>query len=348
MSLLTEDEKNALSIKRMIFHVVGKSLEEPILLQEIDPPEHTDFFLERVKSGLRGNLFEFKQKSNAERILRLIAEDKDIFVDQTQELARDFQRLHSSGTMSTGVFFVFELDVGNDNIVYALIKYDNEDVVRYVLKDTDGSQVPKLERFCESFVRKAEAMQKIALVRLNEDQGGKIAVRDRSKPVHISGYFEGFLQVRRINSPAEMSGKLVEAFKQTFKEHKSSLPSHIQKGGVNRIYEVMRQGGHHFDPENPELLITAIFSQLDESAPVRKTLARKLKEQGIAEETFEIDPEQVQKPTQHRMKTAEGTQITYDEAHIPEQRPHPDGKRIEIVITTTHIIEDDVDTEKSK
>ena len=52
MSLLTEEEKNALSIRRMIFHVVGKSLVEPTLLEEITPPEHTDFFLERVKSVL--------------------------------------------------------------------------------------------------------------------------------------------------------------------------------------------------------------------------------------------------------------------------------------------------------
>jgi hypothetical protein len=346
MSLLTEEEKDALSIRRMIFHVVGKSLEEPILLQEIDPPEYTDFFLKRVKSGLSGNLFEFRKKSNIESILRSIGENKDVFTEQTQELARDFQRLHS-GTTSMGVFFVFELDVGNGNIIYALIKYDNEDVVRYVLDNKSGSQVPKLERFSESFVRKAEAMQKIALVRLADDQGGKVVVRDRSKITHISDYFDGFLQVRRVNSPAEMSGKVVEAFKQAFKEHKLSLPSYIQKGGVNRIYEVMRQGGHHFGPENPEPLITAVFGSLDENAPIRKTLAKKLKEHGIAEETFEIDPQQIPKPTRRRMKTAEGTQITYDEAHTPVQRPHPDGKRIEIVITTTQIIEDDVDTEKS-
>lgn len=343
MSLLTDDEIGALSIRRMIFHVVGKSLEEPILLHEIDPPEHADFFLDRVKSGLRGNLFEFRQESKTELFLRSITDDTGSFTTQTQELAKDFQRLHSSGAMSTGVFFVFELNIGNGNTIYALIKYDNEDVVRYVLNDTD---VPQLERFRESFVRKAEAMQKIALVRLDENQGGKIVVRDRSKPVHISGYFEGFLQVRRVNSPAEMSGKVVDAFKDTFKDHKSLLPTDIQRGGVNRIYEVMRQGGHCFDPENPEPLITAIFGQVDENSPLRKTLARKLKERGIAEETFEIDPERVQKPKRCRMKTAEGTQIIYDEDHKPFNRPLDDG-RIEIVIVTTQIIEDDVDTEKS-
>ncbi|MFZ2450076.1 MAG: nucleoid-associated protein [Methylovulum miyakonense] len=345
MSLLTEEEKNALSIRRMIFHVVGKSLVEPTLLEEITPPEHTDFFLERVKSALRGNLFEFKQKSNTEQILRLIAKNRDVFTEQTQELSREFQRLHS-GTTSMGVFFVFELDVGEDKTIYALIKYDNEDVVRYLFKKTNGSQVLKLKRSSKNFVRKAEAMQKVALIRLAENDGGQVVVRDRSKPTHISDYFDGFLEVRRVNSPEEMSEKLVEAFKQTFKDHKQSLPSDIQKGGVNRIYEVMRQGGHHFDPENPEPLITAIFGQVDENKSIRKALFRNLKAQGIAEETFEIDPVRVPKPTRHRMKTVEGTQIIYDEKHKPTTRDLPDGRK-EIVIVTAKITEDDVDTEKN-
>lgn len=331
----------------MIFHVVGKSLKEPILLKEISPPEHADFFLERVKAALRGNLFEFKPLSNTERILRLITENGDSFTEHTQSLARDFQRLHFSRAMSMGVFFVFELSVGNGERIFALIKYDNEDVVRYLLRDADGPQVPRLERFRESFVRKAEAMQKIALVRLANGQGGKLAVRDRSDPAHISDYFQGFLEARRVNSPADMSAKVVEAFKQTFKDHRTELPLHIQTSGVNRIYDVLRQGGYRFDPDDLEPLITTIFGHVAEDSSLRRTLKRKLKDQGIAEEIFDIDPEHIPKPKRRRMETAEGTHIIFDEAHAPETRPHGDGRRTEIVIVTTQIIRDDVDTEKS-
>lgn len=45
MGFLTDEEKAALQIRRMIFHVVGKTLEEPVLLEEIAPPQHTDFFV---------------------------------------------------------------------------------------------------------------------------------------------------------------------------------------------------------------------------------------------------------------------------------------------------------------
>lgn len=58
-------------------------------------------------------------------------------------------------------FSFFELHTLNDEKLYALIKYDNEDVVRYVL-DVEGDefQVPKLERFRESFVKKPKPCRK--------------------------------------------------------------------------------------------------------------------------------------------------------------------------------------------
>lgn len=340
MAFLSDEEKASLQIRRMIFHVVGKTLEEPILLEEIAPPQHTDFFVDRVKSALRGNLFEFRPRSDAERMLREISDNSDTFTGQSQALALEFQKQHSAPT-SVGVFFVFELGVGAASPVYALIKYDNEDVVRYILRNGDEPQVPRLERFQETFVRKPEAMQKIALVRLGASTGGRLMVRDRSNTAHISDYFERFLQVRRVNSPDEMSGKLVEAFKATFKEHRILLPEEIRRSGVNRIYEVLRQG-HRFDPEAFEPILTAIFGQVPEDAPLRRTLTRNLKQYGVSEETFDINPEGVQKPRKHRLETDEGTQILYDEDHQPMVRDREDGRK-EILIVTTGLKVDDVD-----
>jgi hypothetical protein len=344
MSFLTDVEKESLTINRMIFHVVGKSLDEPILLEEITPPQHTDFFLERVRSALRGNLFEFRDEAATEQILRDIAANPASFTMQSQALARDFQSRHS-GSTSMGVFFVFELSIGLETPIYALIKYDNEDVVRYILQDVDGPQVPRLERFQETFVRKPEAMQKIAVVRLNDNAGGQIIVRDRSKPSHISDYFEGFLQARRLNSPEEMSTKLVEALKETLRQHRDTLPEEVQKSGVNRIYEVLHQGGHVFDPDDNEGLLTAIFGRTDEDAPLRRTLKNQLKQRGIEEETFDIEPEVVQKPRRRKLVTAEGTQVIFDAQNRPEIRNLEDGRK-EIAIVTRGVTIDDVDTAK--
>ena len=110
MSFLTDEEINALTIKRMIFHVVGGELEIPVLLSEISPPEHVDFFLERIKSALSGNMFRFTELSNTERILRLIRNNADTdascFTEQSTFLANDFQSHHHTKNASMGVFFL--------------------------------------------------------------------------------------------------------------------------------------------------------------------------------------------------------------------------------------------------
>ena len=344
MAFLSDAEKEAVSISRMIFHVVGKSPDDLILLNEISPPQFEDFFVERVKSALRGNLFEFRDPSKVERLVREMATDATVFAANTQALASEFQNQHNSVT-SAGVFFVFELNVGGAEPIYALIKYDNEDVVRYLLQASSSPQVPRLERFHETFVRKPEAMQKIALVRLSPGRGGSIMVRDRSNTAHISDYFERFLQARRVNLPGDLSEKLAEAFKETFKDHRTSLPDDIQRNGVNRIYDVFRQGGHRFDPEACEPLITAIFGQVSADSPLRRTLARKLRDHGVSEETFEIHPESVRRPSRRRIETEEGTQILFDEDNRPVIRPHGDGRQ-EIVVVTSGVTRDDVDIEK--
>lgn len=59
-----------------------------------------------------------------------------------------------------GCFFLFEL-VSDKEKFYAIIKYDNEDVVRYVLDEKlSEEQMPTLERFHETFVKKLRQCKK--------------------------------------------------------------------------------------------------------------------------------------------------------------------------------------------
>ncbi|MDT3251692.1 nucleoid-associated protein [Serratia sp. root2] len=352
MSFLTDAEIDSLAINKMIFHVVGKNLEVPILLSEIAPPQHVDFFLERIKASLNGNLFAFSPLSNTERILRIIKNEADendaVFSEQSKLLASDFQSRHSGNT-SMGVFFLFELNTLQNEKLYALIKYDNEDVVRYVLDDNaDEFQVPKLERFHESFVRKAEAMQKIALVRLsNEDIGGQVIVRDRSKRTNISVYFEGFLQVKRLNSDQDLCEKLIKVLKKVFKDHRAILPETIQKSGVNKIYEVLNRAEQDFNPDDPSPLLISIFGPHDESSPIRKTFIRETKNLGISGESFKINPDYIEKPKRRKIETAENVVIVYDEENRPDIKTREDGRK-EITVITAGIVTDDIDTSKNQ
>lgn len=341
MSFLTDAERDALEIRRMIFHVVGHDPEDLVLLDEIAPPQHADFFIERVKHVLRGNVFEFRDGSATEDVLRAITLDPLGFADGTRTLATAFQSRHVRAT-STGVFFVFELSVGGDDAIFALIKYDHDDVVRYMLRGDDIPEVPRLERFRESFVRKPEAMQKIALVRLTEGGGGRLIVHDRSRRTHISDYFESFLHVRRVNDAAGLSGKLVDALKRTFKAHREELSPEFRRGGVERIYEVLNQEGRSFDPEDCQPLVAAVFGDVAPDSAVHRTLANNLKKLGVAGEAFDLDLASVQRPRRRRLETEEGTQVTYHEDYRPTISDRPDGRK-QIVIVTSRITQDDVE-----
>ena len=350
MSFLSDEEIQTLRINRMIFHVIGKNLATPILLREITPLQHIDFFLERIKSSLKGNVFTFIDNSNTERILRIIKNEADnnsnCFTEQSKLLASDFQSHHSGGNTSMGCFFLFEL-ISNNNKLYSIIKYDNEDVVRYVLDEQQTeNQIPRLERFNESFVRKAEAMQKIALIRLSsEERGGDIVVRDRSKRTNISGYFKGFLQVKRKNSDEELCDKLVDVLKEVFKKHKELLPESIKKSGVNKIYEVLSRANYEYDAEDPTSLLTSIFGPVDDNSLIKKSFTTISRDYGIDGESFTIIADNIQKPLRRRIETAENVVISYNANHRPEIINTDDGKK-KITIITARIISDDIDITK--
>lgn len=352
MSFLSDQEVQNLRINRMIFHVVGKSLEVPILLSEISPLQHVDFFLERIKSSLKGNLFTFNELSNTDRILRIIKTNADndptCFTEQSKLLASDFQSHHTGGNTSMGCFFLFEL-MSNNNKLYAIIKYDNEDVVRYVIDEQQNeNQIPRLERFNESFVRKAEAMQKIALIRLSdEESGGDIVVRDRSKRTNISGYFKGFLKAKRKNSEEELCDKLINVLKDVFKKHRDLLPEGIKRSGVNKIYEVLGRADFDYNAEEPTSLLTSIFGPIDEESPIKKSFATLSRDCGIDGESFRIIADSIQKPARRRIETAENVVISYNANHRPEITDTDDGKK-RITITTARIITDDIDTTKNR
>ncbi len=341
MGFLSEDERSSLKLERMIFHVVGKTLDEPVILDEIDPLQEAEFFLERVKAAARGNLFRFREHSETERHLRSIRLDPTQFGKASAALARDFNDRHKS-QMSNGALFLFDLSAQGDARFFAIVKYDHEEAVNYTLHSEGGRQQVVLRRFAESFVKKNEAMQKVALVRLG-DTGGDIAVYDRSYRTNISEYFKGFLRAQRVHDETTNSAKLAEAFKRTFSEHRNILPPAVKAGGLDVMYDRLR-AMNEFDPDKIDGPVTAVFGQVDENSPILRTLRRNLRSQGIADEAFQISADGIRKPKRRRIKTFEGVTIRYDVegADSIKQNDLADG-RTQIVITTQKIVESDVD-----
>jgi hypothetical protein len=240
MAFLTDEEKENLTIERMIFHIVGPDMDEPQILDEISPPEHDDFFLGRIRIALRGNLFEFREKSPTEANLKRILAEPAVFQEVSGDIARDFHRQHITSA-SNGVFFLFQISAGHGSL-FALIKYDIDDVVHYKIEArSSGHHKAKLQHLNENFVKKPEAMQKVALIRF-DDGTAKIAVRDRSQPDGISDYFAKFLYAKRVNTLEDMSGKLADVLTDTFKKHRNAFPESIRRNGMGAVAGVVGIG----------------------------------------------------------------------------------------------------------
>ena len=346
MALFNDSEVAKLKISRMVFHVVGRDPpdDDAVLLKEICPIVFEDFFIERVKSALKGNLFSFRDGSQVGALLQQIANDPERFQVNSEQLARNFQRFHS-GSTSPGVLFLFQLCIeSSSDTCFALIKYEHEDVVGYEIKD--GAAV--LERMKHTFVRKSDALQKIALLRISASgELSDVVVRDRSAPNGISGYFSGFLEVRRINDVAKLSEKLVDAVVSTFKEHKGSLSPLIAAGGVGDVLRKLASTPLTFGPEHQDGLCLLVFGDSSESASVRKSLNSKLKKLGIDEETFELDATKVRRPPRRRMITEEDIHVIYPSELKPRIETSGDG-RAQIIIETSGVKSDDVESDGSR
>ncbi|WP_294015469.1 nucleoid-associated protein [Sphingomonas sp.] len=341
MPFLTDAERDDLRIDRMIFHVVGPDLDDPVLLAEFDPPIFTEFFLGRVKSALGGNAYRFRPDSPTMATLREIGGDDAAFVGGSERLAAAFQHEHRKNSID-GVFFLFLLSTGEDRRLFALVKYDNDQVLKYDIADRDGQRRAILEEFRQTFSTKRESLQKIALVRLG-DEDGELMVRDRSRPDGISEYFEKFLRVRRAATPAEFTKKAERIFKDVLKQHRDDLDPEVVKGGARRINEQLR-ATREFGPDTQGQLFDSIFGVLPEESPVRRTFRRKLASQRLDEETFRVDVNAIPRPRRKRIETVEGIQILFDEeVRNRIERRDLDTGDTEIRITTARVTVDDDD-----
>ena len=85
MPFLSDEQLEHLRIERMIFHVVGPEDGQLVLLEEMEPGEHEEFFLGRIKAANNGMMFDFLERSPVLASLREIDATPDSFVTETKE-----------------------------------------------------------------------------------------------------------------------------------------------------------------------------------------------------------------------------------------------------------------------
>lgn len=334
MAFWEPQQLEALQIDRMIFHVVGPDDNQLVLLEEVTPGTHSDFFLDRIKSTNNGIMFDFIEGSVVLSSLRAINRDKSKFVNQSGQMAEHFKLGHGH-TTSLGVFMVFILSAGKDRF-FALLKYDHQTVLSYVIR----KKKPLIKALKDTFVQAPEALQKSALIRLTEEKG-ELCVRDRVQPSKIGQYFQSFLGASRRFTPTELTARLSDISKQVARQHESELGVPIMRGFSQRVYDaIQKQQG--FDPSNKEPFIAAVFGSLLTDSKVRESFDRALRNARIESEIFDFDRAAVSRPSKRRLVTLEGIEVTWDRQYDNNiQRRDLPGGRTEIAIVTGGVKEDD-------
>lgn len=136
----------------------------------------------------------------------------------------------------------------NGQALHAIMKYDHEEVLTYATDVAGGRSRAKVSRVLNTFVEKADSIQKSCLIRL-AGAGGEVCVRDRSRRGDISEYFRSFLAVRRRHTPADLTQRLVAATRSALGKVADELPSVVRGNANQRIYEaIQRTDG--FDPDD--------------------------------------------------------------------------------------------------
>lgn len=309
MSYLIDGEGDALSITRMILHVVGEGGFEP--QSEMEAVEQEPFFLARIRDIDASGLFTFDAASPTKATIGQVAQGTVTFEEGAQSLARDFASRHGGASVD-GVLFMFELSSNQpDTVLYSIIKYD----YREAIERTDDDGQSHLRRIVEAFVADRRALQKSCLVRV---VGGvvsdELAAQDRmGRAPDLTDYFAAFLSVRRSRTDAELNKSLTDALRAVFIDRREDLPNRDPSAALIAAKEALRQRQTIDNAAVLEAVLVACGDpqEADVRGAFEATVNRKLRVAKLTGVQFAPDPQILRRAARKRIQTVEGVTIEY-------------------------------------
>lgn len=325
MAFFSDEQRDKIQIKRMVFHLVGPEGKDLILLQAIKPGRFASFFIERILSVNAGIPYVFSDASSTRTRLMRVAADGKTFQGESEKLAEDFQ-MHHGGSAAGGAFLVFELEADGEQC-FALLKYDDETVLSYeVDEDADGRRQVSLEALERTFVQNREALQKSALIRI-DDNAGDLVVLDRRNQQKVARYFETFLGATRVHEDVDLTRKLVEVTRQVIAENPTLVPEQVSRERTRRTYDAAAAGGEIGIDDQKSFLETVVGQKLPDDHPLVTKFRNALKRARIDGAPVALDASGVSRPASVRYQTVNGIQIRV-----------PDKMKNAVVIHPSHII----------
>ncbi|WP_162783814.1 nucleoid-associated protein [Devosia naphthalenivorans] len=332
----------------MILHIVGG--EDDFLPQpEFEEIEHQDFFLARLLDVDVAPVHQFADASTTKAALERLARSEENFETAAQSLSRSFAN-HHRGNSRDGAFFVFEMRMGGDDVVYALAKYDySQAIERYDREGRSG-----LRQIIQAFIADRKAIQKSCLVRVKDGVADSmVAARDRMKQApDLTEYFERFLDVSRSRSDQELTQGLKDAVLAVLKSCQDLLPDR----DLAAAHAVARDALRNRESVDNEAVQEAVFIAAgrpeDEATKERldKATFRSLKAKRLDGIAFRPDPAAMGKASRKKIATAEGVRLEYPgglENNGVARSAEPGGGTRITIITKKELVVDDVVPERA-
>ena len=340
MSVLDEEELAALKIERMVFHIVGPKEEQFQRLEEMEPGAFAGFFVERIRSASRGNVYRFTDLAQTRARLLSILMNGGRFQEESERLADDFQRAHG-GQTAPGAFLVFLLSCG-DRRAFALLKYDDDTVLTYDLEEgEEGRKKATLASLQRNFVKNPDALQKAAIITLDPEPGF-LTVLDRRNGAKIARYFENFLGAKREFTEEDLTKRIYDATIETILENEDLVSEDVYREARRRAYGAAAAGGVVSADQNKTFLESVLGAPLPDDDPIIAKFKSKLRAHRIENESFNLVHTSITRPRQRKIETVAGVRIQFSEDL--QDLVHVDRAQGRIVIND-RIRRDDVDTD---
>ena len=310
-SVLSEMDKESITIERFIFHIIVENEAKPHYLQELLlTQEQKVFFKHRLIDVAQGLRFTFVDRENAPTygICKKMVDDNNKFVSLSKKLASAFQE-HHDGKMTDGVFVTALVSINENTSYIFLLKIDNRLVYRYNLhKDR-----PTLEKIKKTFVEDPKAVQKMALISLSEEYSWDVLAFDRvGKKGDIGQYFKKFLGVQPKDDIYELTCNSFRKANVWAKDHTELTNGESHFKYRQRAIDYLAS---HMVFNSDEFIESVIGVDEDEERRSAAIASFKgyLQEHGIYGQNFNISKKALSKTNaKHSIRTAENLTLSWE------------------------------------
>lgn len=339
-SVLTNAEKDAIVIEKLIFHIILKDIVNPVFLNKVVISEEQQrFFKARLGDSAQGRQYVFVDGSALRPNVQAIIEgDDNAFVQLSKEIASQFKLTHTNNT-SDGVFIVSVASIGERKLLF-LVKLDHKKIYQYKVQDNQAL----LEEVKNTFSEDKSAIQKVALIDISDRVSWDVLVMDRGargNDTFITNYFRNFLGVNPRETDSDLTRKTMQAAREWATNNKNIInPEQEVSFYKNRARDYLL----NHDVFNTGEFIEAVVQDPDTNRrnSLKESLLSFMQEKGLAGQVFSPKSNAITKAISKNIrKTAEGVRIEWEGSaathgiKIPNER-NANGQ-YEIIIRTSSI-----------